>query len=149
MDPPGLFTEVIIWNGVGSGTSSFGHVSTNINGQNFSFVPGGWDSRFGSNADYVSRQLEFRGGTGYMLNLTPAQEAALAECLKASTQPYHATSNNCGTSIQSCLASVGVNVGSSVLPSNIGSALGRSSATYGTTIYPGPQRSVSEISWGP
>jgi RHS repeat-associated protein len=140
VDPTGLFTEVIIWNGVGRGSSAFGHVSTNINGSNYSFGPGGWDKTFPSNADYVARNLQFRGGTGYMLNLTPAQESALAQCLGNAKAPYSSTSNNCGTSVQSCLASVGVNVGNSMLPGNIGAALGNSPALSGTTTYAGPPR---------
>jgi hypothetical protein len=138
VDPSGLFTEVFIWNGVGRGSSAFGHVSTNINGSNYSFGPGGWDKTFTSSADYVTRNLQFRGGTGYMLNLTPAQEAALAQCLNSSKAPYSSTSNNCGTSVQSCLASVGVNVGNSMLPGSIGAALGNSPALSGTTTYAGP-----------
>lgn len=153
VDPLGLFTEVIIWNGVGYGSSAFGHVSTNINGRNYSFAPGGWDRTYQSNGEYVARQLEFRGGSGYMLDLTPSQEAALAKCLGSSIQPYSATSNNCGSSVQSCLASVGVNVGSSMLPANLGRALGGSPSVYGTTPYraigPAPGPSYPSLPVGP
>lgn len=136
VDPSGLFTEVFVWNSVGFRGSAFGHVSADINGQNFSFGPGGWDRTYPSSADYVARNREFRGGTGYMLNLSPEQEAALGACLKSSTGAYSATSNNCGTSVQSCLDKVGANVGSWMFPSMLGRALERSPLTYGVTNYP-------------
>ncbi len=41
VDPYGLETEVTIWQPVGWGQSSFGHVSTNINGTTYSFGPDG------------------------------------------------------------------------------------------------------------
>ena len=136
VDPTGLFTEVFVWNSVGFGNSAFGHVSTNINGQNYSSGPSGWDRTYPSSADYVARNRGFRGGTGYMLNLSPAQEAALGECLKGSTGSYSATSNNCGSSVQTCLARVGANVGSWMFPSMLGRALEQSPLTYGVTPYP-------------
>ncbi|MDC0994053.1 hypothetical protein OAR16_00435 [bacterium] len=74
-----------------------------------------------------------------MLGLSPAQEAALAQCLKGSGGEYSETSNNCGTSIQSCLAKVGVNIGDSMLPANLGDALSRSPAAIGQTYYLGPE----------
>jgi RHS repeat-associated protein len=136
VDPMGLFTEVFVWDSVGFGGSAFGHVSTNINEGNYSFGTGGWDRTFPSNADYVARNTEFRGGTGYMLNLTSEQEAALGACLKGATESYSSTSNNCGSSVQSCLEKVGANVGSWIFPSMLGRALERSPLTYGVTYYP-------------
>jgi RHS repeat-associated protein len=120
MDPWGLYTEVIIWDPVGHGHSSFGHVSTNINGRNYSWGPHGWDQTFTSVSAYIARQQEFRGGTGYVLDLTRDQEEQIARCLKGAGGQYSATSNNCGTSIQQCLRNAGVPVGQSTLPINIG-----------------------------
>src|SRR5690349_13974138 len=51
-DPLGLFTEITVWNAVGIGESSFGHVSANINGANYSLGPGGWDTRYPRADDY-------------------------------------------------------------------------------------------------
>lgn len=46
IDPLGLETVVTVWNGTGMGTSAYGHVSTNVNGRNYSFAPGGWDTKY-------------------------------------------------------------------------------------------------------
>ncbi|WP_167509588.1 RHS repeat-associated core domain-containing protein [Actinobacillus vicugnae] len=43
-DPLGLYTEIIIWEPVGWRASSFGHVSSNVNGTNYSWGPKGWDT---------------------------------------------------------------------------------------------------------
>ncbi len=74
IDPLGLYTEVVVWNSVGMGSSSYGHVSTNINGSNYSWGPGGWDTKYPSASDYNARQADFRGGSGVILDLTPQQE---------------------------------------------------------------------------
>jgi RHS repeat-associated protein len=144
MDPWGLYTEVIIWDPVGHGQSSFGHVSANINGQNYSWSPHGWDKTFASVSAYIARQQEFRGGTGYVLDLSFEQEEKIAECLKSAGGQYSATSNNCGTSIQQCLRNAGVPVGQSTLPINIGRKLADLPNLNGTKRYkpepgePGP-----------
>lgn len=44
IDPLGLETVVTVWNGVGMGSSAFGHVSSAVNGRNYSWGPGGWDT---------------------------------------------------------------------------------------------------------
>lgn len=140
IDPSGLYTEIIVWSGVGFGSSAFGHVSANINGANYSFGPGGWDRTYPTASAYAARQQSFRSGSGTILGLSPGQEASLAQCLKSSNGEYSATSNNCGTSIQSCLAKAGVNVGSSLLPADLSNALSGSSAAVGQTYYAGPSQ---------
>jgi RHS repeat-associated protein len=138
IDPTGFFTEVTIWDPVGFGSSSFGHVSTNINGQNFSFGPGGWDKTYPNATDYNARQQQFRGGAGHVLGLTPEQEAKLAACLQRSNKSYSAISNNCGDPIQNCLNEVGVPIPRSMLPNNLGKELSSSPIHSGTNFYPGP-----------
>lgn len=140
-DPLGLYTEVVVWQGVGIGSSSFGHVSTNVNGQNFSWGPGGWDKQSATAAEYNKRQQDFRGGTGVMLNLSPQQEAALASCMRASTAAYSAISNNCGNPVQQCLNAVGAGVGNSVMPSSILENLRSSPNSNGNVSYPSPRPS--------
>ena len=139
IDPLGLYTEVVVWQGVGIGSSSFGHVSTNVNGQNFSWGPGGWDKQSATAAEYNKRQQDFRGGTGVMLNLSPQQEAALASCMRASTAAYSAISNNCGNPVQQCLNAVGAGVGNSMLPSSILENLRSSPNSNGNVSYPSPR----------
>lgn len=140
-DPLGLYTEVVVWQGVGIGSSSFGHVSTNVNGQNFSWGPGGWDTKSATAAEYNRRQLDFRGGTGIMLNLSPKQEAALASCMRAQTAEYNAVTNNCGNPVQQCLNAVGAGIGDSLLPSSILESLRSSPNANGSVSYPSPRPS--------
>jgi uncharacterized protein RhaS with RHS repeats len=136
VDPLGLYTEVLIWNPVGFGESSFGHASVNVNGANFSFGPGGWDRTYPNAADYIARQQQFRGGTGYALGLTPAEEATLALCLQSADKPYSFLSNNCGDPIQQCLKEVGVSTRRALLPENLGKQLSRSPFLTDTNYYP-------------
>jgi RHS repeat-associated protein len=138
VDPLGLYTEVIVWQATNHWGSQFGHVSTNINGRNYSFGPGGWDRTYPTAAGYAARQQSFRSGSGTVLGLSNAQEAALEQCMKGAGGAYSSTSNNCGTSIQSCLAKVGVNIGNSMMPFDISRALAGSPASIGQTFYSGP-----------
>lgn len=146
-DPLGLYTEVIGWNGVGSGSSSFGHVSVIINGTSYSFGPGGLDTR--SASDYLALN-GFRSGSGIILNLTGAQEAAFASYLKNNSGSYGALSNNCGSPVQSGLQSLGVlSGGSSILPNNVMSAIGASPNAIGQTYYPAsPAIAAPASPWG-
>jgi RHS repeat-associated protein len=56
-DRRGLYTEVIIWDPVGYGRSSFGHVSIDINGTSYSFSPGGMGIR--SIGEYLALNQAF------------------------------------------------------------------------------------------
>lgn len=72
-DPLGLLTEIVIWQPVAWGNSSFGHVSSNINGMTYSYGRGGMSVI--PTANYMGRN-SFRSGVGSVLGLTPQQEAA-------------------------------------------------------------------------
>lgn len=121
-DPLGLYTEIIGWNGVGMGSSSFGHISVDINGTSYSYGPNGMDIR--SIADYLGIN-DFRSGTGIILNLTSAQEEAFAKYLTGYFSQYGSTSNNCGSPVQNYLTQIGVlSGGGSLLPGNVMSAIG-------------------------
>ena len=63
VDPWGLYTEIIIWQPVTWTSSSFGHVSSNVNGTNYSWTPDGWDTN-PSASNYAQRQERFRSGVG-------------------------------------------------------------------------------------
>lgn len=140
-DPLGLNTEVVYWHGVGVGESQCGHISTNINGQNFSWgPPGQWDTKYPRASDFNARQQTFRDGNGVILNLTPAQEKALAACMSGTGGKYSVTSNNCGTSVQDCLKKVGVQFDQALRPSSIFDNLSGSPSAVGSTFYPGPPR---------
>jgi len=127
IDPFGLQTQVIIWNAVGSGESSQGHVSIVINGTSYSWGPGsGGDS--GTNkcckpgnmdieaADaYIGRNT-FRSGLGYNLSLTHDQEHHLSNFLKNYKGNYNLFGRNCVTPIVQGLHSIGVNLTSPMSP---------------------------------
>jgi len=134
----GLDTEVVIWNPVGMGKSSFGHVSTNVNGRNYSHAPAGWDQTYPRAEDYNRRQQSFRGGVGYQLDLSPLQEVQLTVCLLNSNEPYDLFENNCGGPVQRCLQGVGLPLEPSVLPGSLGEELANAPFTRGAKQYPGP-----------
>lgn len=113
IDPLGLYTEIIIWDPLLHPGSIFGHVSIDLNGDNWSFGPtdgGSWDTKYPSASDYKKRQQEglHRGGMGYVLNATLKQEAKLKDCLQAAPTKYSTISNNCGTAAQACLRKAGI-----------------------------------------
>jgi hypothetical protein len=119
-DELGLRTEVTIWHPVGLGSSSFGHVSTDINGTVYSYGPGGmWE---GSASEYYDKN-GFRDGQGVVVPLTPMQEIRLLACMRGEQGGYSAISNNCGTPIQNCLKKLGFDTDSQLLPVSLGNKL--------------------------
>lgn len=141
VDPVGLYTEIIIWQPVGHWQSSFGHVSANVNGRNFSWGPAGWDRKIPNTADYIKRQATFRSGVGLVLNLTPEQERRLVDCYAKKRKDYSAISNNCGDPHKDCLEEVlGTSVSKSFFPVNIGYDLLDSKYFKEPTFYLGPPR---------
>ncbi len=138
IDPLGLYTEVIIWQPVGHGSSSFGHVSSNVNGTNYSWGPRGWDTN-PSASNYVQNQQKFRSGVGVILNLTPDQERKLVECYAKKREEYSSLSNNCGDPHKDCLSeALGASVSDSLFLVNIGNDLLDSPYYGGSTFYDGP-----------
>jgi hypothetical protein len=120
IDPLGLLTEVVVWQPVGRGKSSFGHASTSINGTSFSFNRAGMTIE--PTPDYLKRN-EFRGGLGMELDLSAEQEQLLEACLRADQSTYGLFGNNCGDPVESCLEGQGFNLGLSVLPFSLADAL--------------------------
>ncbi|NKI92718.1 RHS repeat-associated core domain-containing protein [Rhizobacter sp. SG703] len=153
VDPLGLYTEVIYWHGVGVGESQFGHISTNINGKNYSWgPPGQWDTKYPLASSYIARQQTFRDGSGVVLNLTLEQEMSLGACLSASSGTYSLSSNNCGTAIQDCLRRASVQFDNAFRPIAIFGNLRSSPSATGSTFYPGPAKDAgpleNPIVWG-
>ncbi len=77
VDPWGLYTEVVQWGRSPGRSGRWGHISGNITGQNWSFGPGGWETKYLNFSDYAARQAApdiDRGGRGIVLDLSPAEE---------------------------------------------------------------------------
>lgn len=134
VDPLGLYSEVVVWQPAGWGSSSFGHVSTNVNGTTYSFGPGGmW---VGPTGQYMGMN-NFRSGVGTVVNLNPQQEQQFEACLKKPQGNYGAVANNCGAPPQYCLQNLGVNLGGyTPLPVNFGNNLMNSGSAQGFNFYP-------------
>lgn len=133
IDPLGLETTVYVWQPVGWGGSSFGHVSTDINGTTYSYGPSGMAIL--PTPDYLSKN-SFRDGTGVKLNINPQQEKSIQACLSKPQGNYNALTNNCGTPIQSCLKDQGVDTGNQTLPVSLGNQLLDMGIVNGVQNYP-------------
>ncbi|MEJ9413760.1 RHS repeat-associated core domain-containing protein [Gallibacterium anatis] len=154
VDPLGLHTEIIIWEPVGYGSSSFGHISSNVNGVNYSWGPNGWESEK-SAASYAEKQAKFRSGVGIPLNLTKEQEEKLISCYSKGRKKYQFLVNNCGDPHEGCLTeALGKRLSTSIRPVSIGfDYLNSKCSKQEKVIYKGPERKVwesnpiSQFSW--
>lgn len=128
------YVEVIGWSGVGTGSSSFGHISVVVDSTSYSWGPGGLDR---DTADgYISRNTKFRPGTGIVLNLSSAQKDVLVHQFLNHHGNYNFLTNNCGGPVQDALKSIGILSGSSsILPTNLMKALSTSPAAVGQTYH--------------
>ena len=133
IDPLGLETTVYVWQPVGWGGSSFGHVSTDINGTTYSYGPSGMVIL--PTPDYLSKN-SFRDGTGVKLNINPQQEKSIQVCLSKPQGNYSTLTNNCGTPIQSCLKDQGLDTGNQTLPVSLGNQLLDMGIVNGVQNYP-------------
>ncbi|MCI0556995.1 MAG: hypothetical protein MN733_00750, partial [Nitrososphaera sp.] len=139
IDPTGLYTEIIVWQPVGWSSSSFGHVSSNVNRTNYSWGPRGWDTKYPNAVDYAKRQQGFRSGVGTILKLTPEQEKKLVECYAKKREDYSTFTNNCGDPHKDCLReATGGALSDSLFPVNIGNDLLDSPYYGGSKFYDGP-----------
>lgn len=128
-DPLGLKTGITVWQPVGWGESSFGHVSTDINGTTFSWGPGGMSIM--PTADYLAKNT-FRTGVENTIELTPQQEAELKSYLSGPQGKYNAISNNCASPVQRGLKLLGINTGNQILPVSLGNQLLNMGITNGS-----------------
>ena len=140
VDSFGFYTEIIVWQPVTWGSSSFGHISANVNGINYSWAPGGWDSN-PSASSYAQNQEKFRSGVGTILRLTPDQEKKLIECYAKKRKDYNTFTNNCGDPHKECLKeATGMTFSDSNFPVNIGNDLLNSIYLDRLKFYQGPSR---------
>ncbi len=131
----GLRTEVFIWEPVGWGESSFGHVSTDVNGTTYSFGPDGMTIE--PTSVYRNRN-DFRSGVGTVLNLDTDQELQFEACLRKPQGKYNSIANNCGAPTQYCLHRLGINMGGyTPLPVSFGNRmLNAANLASEVNIYP-------------
>ena len=141
-DLNGLESEIIFWSPLASPGSMFGHVSANIDGENFSFGPNGWDQQRPQASDYASRQEELgRTGVGHKLDLTGDQESQFKKCMtsikrRQTSDDYNAILNNCTTGAQLCLLQAGVELPEmSIFPASFQQQLGGSEVVGGINWY--------------
>src|SRR5690606_10127868 len=124
---------ITIWQPVGWGASSFGHVSTDINGKTYSWGPDGmWT---GSTSSYLEDHNNFRQGIGFGISLSPEQEKEFESCMQQGFGRYNSVLSNCGGPPQFCLGKVGINLDRSILPMNLGKDLLNSRAVNKFNFY--------------
>ncbi|WP_176736459.1 RHS repeat domain-containing protein [Oligoflexus tunisiensis] len=136
IDPTGLYTEVQIWSPGKDIASAFGHVTVNVNGKVYSFVP---SKMYTYPADLFINARVGNGGNavGLILGLTPAQESQLVDDL-GSQSTYNIFTNNCSQSTERSLKKAGVNIGGSLLnmfPAGLGETLLNSPSLIGVKFY--------------
>jgi len=136
IDPAGLYTEVIFWQPVGFASSSFGHVSVDVNGTTYSLAPGGIVPV--ATSDYDEKNTGFRSGRGLILGLSPAQEVKLVLLLSSHSGNYSAFRNNCTDPIEEGLGELGMGIGDSLLPGDTFRNL--APIAIGQTVHAGPKR---------
>jgi RHS repeat-associated protein len=124
--------EVLIFEPVGYGESSFGHVAVIGDGQAYSFGPSGM---FIATAEEYMSKNAFRGAIGYDLILSNREISSIESYLRNYKTPYSFLTNNCTTPIQSALASVGVGLNSTILPRVLSNTLAASSLYRSATLY--------------
>lgn len=132
-DQLGLKTGVIVWQPVGWGELSFGHISIDISGTSYSFGPKGMTIM--STADYAAKN-GFRNGMEVFLDITPQQEAALQGYLSSPQGDYDIfTGNTCVAPVQRGLKRLGIDTGHQILPVSLGNALLDMGIVNGTQEY--------------
>lgn len=117
IDPLGLLTEVIFWDPVGWGSSSFGHVSVMVDDTSYSFGPSGM--YISSRESYLKRN-SFRSGYGLILqSLSAEQEKTVEERLTSYDEEYNFLTNNCGDPIETILEDLGYDLGINLRPQSL------------------------------
>jgi RHS repeat-associated protein len=119
IDPSGLYVDVYVWDPVGSGRSSFGHITVDVNGTVYSFGPDGNDV---GDPFLVDKNQQFRGADVLELNLTPEQEELLDRSLQ-DQYDWAFVNNNCGDPLESGLENLGIDLGINITPSSLRESL--------------------------
>jgi len=146
-DPFGLKSQIRFWSGVGWGSSSFGHMSIQIDDTEFSFGPEGMTIE---PTDAYERRQAFRDGDGIDLNLTAEEEAQLREFLENYRDEYSSLRNNCTDPIERGLAGVERGIGDSLTPEGANEAVRGSDLRDGRAkSIPGAEAQGPSAPWSP
>ncbi|ATC87489.1 hypothetical protein PARC_a3068 [Pseudoalteromonas arctica A 37-1-2] len=135
IDPFGLETRALTFEGVDWGSSSFGHTATDINGTTYTYGPNGMTVL--PTSEYLERN-NFRDARALTLDLTPEQERKLEKRMKwlVDKGSYGPLGNNCTDPLENALEEQGYDLGINVTPSGLHDALNNQSLITGESYYP-------------
>lgn len=114
--------ELLVFQPVDNGRSSFGHVAIDIEGTLYSWTPDGMFVT--TKKDYLKRNA-FRDGAGYPLRLTDEEVKKLKQYILnfAHEEHYNPVTANCTDPIEQGLEALGYHVGLTVLPVQLKAAI--------------------------
>lgn len=135
IDPFGLLSEVLTFQPVGWGSSSFGHSAININGTVHSWGPNGmWTGSF---EDYIKKN-QFREAVGTVLNISADKEQRLEKFISdfSNNHRYTELTDNCGDPIESGIEDLGYDLGMNLFPVSLGEAIDKAGLVDKYNFYP-------------
>jgi hypothetical protein len=114
--------ELLIFQPVGDGQSSLGHVAIEISGLLYSWAPGGL--HLTTKEEYLAAN-RFRDATGYPLRLTDDETKRLESYILkyANAAKYNPATANCTDMVEQGLEALGYDIGLTVLPTQLQKAL--------------------------
>lgn len=133
--------EVLIYEPVGWGVSSAGHVATRVGDKIYTFGPDGMTVL---GVDEYMAKNNFRSAVGNVLNISEAEVGEFENYLATYAFDYDYI-QNCGAPVILGLASIGHNVGINILPVSLGNALLDSGLVSQSNFY--PQTAPRDVPW--
>lgn len=129
--------EIIFWNAVGNGASSFGHVSANVDGIAFSWGPGVNAMWKGTIQEFMAKNQVFRGGTGLQLKVTPTEIVKFKRHLLSyvGQYDYNLFWKNCTDPVETGLEGLGYSLGCNLTPTQLKDAIYRTIPVSKTVTY--------------
>lgn len=121
IDAPRM-AELLVFQPISNGRSSFGHVAIDIDGTIYSWTPGGL---FVTTKDDYLKKNAFRDGTGYPLRLTDQEAKKLKQHILnfGQKEHYNFVTANCTDPIEEGLEALGYQVGLTILPAQLKAAI--------------------------
>ena len=146
IDPFGLLSEILTFQPVGWGSSSFGHSAININGIVHSWGPNGmWTGSF---EDYMKKN-QFREAVGAVLNISSNEEKRLETFISdfAAKHRYAELTDNCADPIESGIEDLGYDLGVNLFPVSLGEAIDNAGLVDRYNFYPRSPNSQRSKWW--